>query len=138
MRKTLLIAASTFVLGVGTMAYIGQAARATTEANADTYHMLQLFGDVLDQVDRQYVSPVDDKKLIQSAMQGMLSSLDPHSDYLSPEAYGDLQAVRSAPTVCPVKYCYCLAVLQRFCYLGVRERPVKPRLQYAGLDPLCS
>src|SRR5476651_2190270 len=91
MRKTLLIAASTFVLGVGTMAYIGQAARATTEANADTYHMLQLFGDVLDQVDRQYVSEVDDKKLIQSAMQGMLSSLDPHSDYLTPEAYGDLQ-----------------------------------------------
>jgi carboxyl-terminal processing protease len=91
MRKTLLIAASAFVLGVGTMAYVGQAARATTEPKADTYHMLELFGDVLDQVDRQYVSPVDDKKLIQSAMQGMLSSLDPHSDYLTPEAYGDLQ-----------------------------------------------
>jgi carboxyl-terminal processing protease len=91
MRKTLLIATSAFVLGVGTMAYIGQAARATTEPKADTYHMLELFGDVLDQVDRQYVSQVDDKKLIQSAMQGMLSSLDPHSDYLTPEAYGDLQ-----------------------------------------------
>jgi carboxyl-terminal processing protease len=91
MRKTLLIAASAFVLGAGTMAYIGQAARATAEPKADTYHMLELFGDVLDQVDRQYVSPVDDKKLIQSAMQGMLTSLDPHSDYLTPEAYGDLQ-----------------------------------------------
>ena len=91
MRKTLLIAASAFVLGAGTMAYIGQAARATTEPKADTYHMLELFGDVLDQVDRQYVAPVDDKKLIQSAMQGMLTSLDPHSDYLTPEAYGDLQ-----------------------------------------------
>src|SRR5580704_1427634 len=91
MRKTLLIAASAFVLGAGTMAYVGQAARATTEPKADTYHMLELFGDVLDQVDRQYVSQVDDKKLIQSAMQGMLSSLDPHSDYLTPEAYGDLQ-----------------------------------------------
>jgi carboxyl-terminal processing protease len=91
MRKTLLIAASAFVLGAGTMAYIGQAARATTSPKADTYHMLELFGDVLDQVDRQYVSEVDDKKLIQSAMQGMLSSLDPHSDYLTPEAYGDLQ-----------------------------------------------
>ncbi|HVM99996.1 MAG TPA: S41 family peptidase [Caulobacteraceae bacterium] len=91
MRKTLLIAASAFVLGAGTMAYIGQTARATTETRADTYHMLELFGDVLDQVDRQYVTPVDDKKLIQSAMQGMLGSLDPHSDYLTPEAYGDLQ-----------------------------------------------
>jgi carboxyl-terminal processing protease len=90
MRKTLLIAASAFVLGAGAMAYVGQAARATAP-KADTYHMLELFGDVLDEVDHQYVSPVDDKKLIQSALQGMLSSLDPHSDYLTPEAYGDLQ-----------------------------------------------
>jgi carboxyl-terminal processing protease len=91
MRKTLLIAASAFVLGAGTMAYVGQTARATAPPKADTYHMLELFGDVLDQVDRQYVSQVDDKKLIQSAMEGMLSSLDPHSDYLTPEAYSDLQ-----------------------------------------------
>src|SRR3984957_514983 len=91
MRKTLLIAASAFVLGAGTMAYVGQSARATATPKADTSHMLELFGDVLDQVDRQYVSEVDDKKLIQSAMQGMLTSLDPHSDYLTPEAYGDLQ-----------------------------------------------
>ena len=73
------------------MAYIGQTARATTETKSETYHMLGLFGDVLDQVDRQYVAPVDDKKLIQSALEGMLTSLDPHSDYLTPEAYNDLQ-----------------------------------------------
>ena len=91
MRKTLLIAASAFVLGAGSMAYVGQSARATTESRSETYHMLALFGDVLDQVDRQYVAPVDDKKLIQSAMEGMLTSLDPHSDYLTPEAYADLQ-----------------------------------------------
>ena len=91
MRKSLLIAASAFVLGAGTMAYIGQTARATTEPKAESYHMLELFGDVLTEIDRQYVTPVDDKKLIQSAMQGMLSSLDPHSDYLTPDAYTDLQ-----------------------------------------------
>jgi len=91
MRKTLLIAASAFVLGAGSMAYVGQAARGATEAKADTYHMLELFGDVLTEVDHQYVEPVDDKKLIQSAMEGMLTSLDPHSDYLTPEAYNDLQ-----------------------------------------------
>src|SRR5215469_18501402 len=91
MRKTLLIAASAFVLGAGSMAYVGQTARATTSTKADTYHMLELFGDVLDQVDRQYVTPVDDKKLIQSAMEGMLTSLDPHSDYLPPDSYSDLQ-----------------------------------------------
>src|SRR5580692_105795 len=91
MRKSLLIAASAFVLGAGTMAYIGQAARATTEPKAESYHMLELFGDVLTEVNQQYVTPVDDKKLIQSAMEGMLTSLDPHSDYLPPEAYADLQ-----------------------------------------------
>ena len=47
MRKSLLIAASAFVLGAGAMAYIGQTARATTEPKAETYHMLELFGDVL-------------------------------------------------------------------------------------------
>jgi carboxyl-terminal processing protease len=91
MRKSLLIALSAFVLGAGTMAYISQTARATTEPKAESYHMLELFGDVLTEIDRQYVTPVDDKKLIQSAMQGMLTSLDPHSDYLAPDAYSDLQ-----------------------------------------------
>jgi carboxyl-terminal processing protease len=91
MRKTLLIAASAFVLGAGTMAYIGQAARATTDARSDDYHMLALFGDVVTEIDHSYVTPVDNKKLIQSAMSGMLTSLDPHSDYLPPDAYGDLQ-----------------------------------------------
>ena len=91
MRKYLLIAASAFVLGAGTMAYVGQTAHATTEPKAETYHMLELFGDVLDTVDRQYVSKVDDKKLIEAALEGMVNSLDPHSDYLNPEAFNDLE-----------------------------------------------
>jgi len=91
MRKSLLIAASAFVLGAGTMAYIGQSARATADPKAENYHMLEVFGDVLTEVNQQYVTPVDDKKLIQSAMEGMLTSLDPHSDYLPPDAYVDLQ-----------------------------------------------
>jgi carboxyl-terminal processing protease len=53
--------------------------------------MLQLFGDVLDTVDRQYVTPVDDTKLIEAALDGMLTSLDPHSNYLAPEAFADMQ-----------------------------------------------
>ena len=91
MRKTLLIGASAFVLGAGSMAYLGQSARATPEPRAETYHMLELFGNVLDTVEREYVVPVDDKKLIQAALNGMLTSLDPHSDYLAPEAYNDMQ-----------------------------------------------
>src|SRR5450432_4613344 len=91
MRKYFLIGASAFVLGAGTMAYVSQSARATPEPRAQTYHMLELFGDVLDTVDRQYVTKVDDKKLIQSALEGMVNSLDPHSDYLAPDAFNDLE-----------------------------------------------
>ena len=91
MRKSLLIGVSAFVLGAATMAGVGQMARATTESHAQTYHMLELFGTVLDVVDHQYVTPVDDKKLIQSALKGMLSSLDPHSDYLDPADYTEMQ-----------------------------------------------
>ncbi|MBV9996097.1 MAG: S41 family peptidase [Caulobacteraceae bacterium] len=91
MRNYLLIAASAFVLGAGAMAYVGQTAGATTQPKAETYRMLELFGDVLDTVDRQYVSQVDNKKLIQAALEGMVNSLDPHSDYLDPEAFNDLQ-----------------------------------------------
>ncbi|MDB5431572.1 MAG: peptidase [Caulobacter sp.] len=92
MRKHLLIGISAFVLGAGTMAYVNQAAHATGgPANAKTYHMLELFADVLDTVDKQYVTPVDDKKLIESALDGMLTSLDPHSGYLAPDAFADMQ-----------------------------------------------
>ncbi|MFI4974282.1 MAG: S41 family peptidase [Caulobacterales bacterium] len=91
MRKYLLIAVSAFALGAGTMAYVSQTARATTEPHAETYHMLELFGDVLDTVDRQYVTPVDNKKLIESALDGMLTSLDPHSNYLNADAFQDMQ-----------------------------------------------
>ena len=90
MRKYLMIAASAFVLGAGTMAYVGQSARATPDTKAETYHMLELFGDVHDIVERQYVTKIDDKKLIEAALEGMVNSLDPHSDYLSPDAFSDL------------------------------------------------
>jgi carboxyl-terminal processing protease len=53
--------------------------------------MLGLFGDVLDTVERQYVTPVDDTKLIHAALDGMLTSLDPHSGYLDPEGFDDMR-----------------------------------------------
>jgi carboxyl-terminal processing protease len=64
-------------------------AAATPKAN--TYRMLGLFGDVLDTVERQYVTPVDDTKLIHAALDGMLTSLDPHSGYLDPEGFDDMR-----------------------------------------------
>src|SRR5579875_3275843 len=90
MRKFLLIGISTFALGagVGAMAYADQQAK---PPRADTYKMLELFGDVLTQVDQSYVVPVDNKKLIQAALDGMLTSLDPHSGYLDPAEFDDMK-----------------------------------------------
>src|SRR3984885_6441081 len=52
---------------------------------SDTYKALNLFGDVFEQVRANYVEPVEDKKLIEYALNGMLSSLDPHSGYMNEE-----------------------------------------------------
>lgn len=56
------------------------------------YRELETFTRVIEIVDKQYVEPVDDHKLIEGAIQGMLGSLDPHSVYFSPEMYKDFQS----------------------------------------------
>ena len=53
--------------------------------------MLELFGDVVETVEKQYVSEVDEKKLIEAALDGMITSLDPHSNYLTPEGLADMR-----------------------------------------------
>ncbi|MGE3303736.1 MAG: S41 family peptidase [Hyphomonadaceae bacterium] len=73
---------------VGALAWSAQDA---PKARSDTYKELELFADVLVRVQNEYVSPIEDKKVIQSAIQGMLTSLDPHSSYLSPEDFKDMQ-----------------------------------------------
>ncbi len=90
MKKFLLTSLSAFALGAGAMAFADQHALAAT-SRADTYKMLELFGDVLTTVKKQYVSPVDDKKLIQAAIDGMLTSLDPHSGYLAPADFDEMR-----------------------------------------------
>lgn len=59
--------------------------------NAEIYKQLDLFGDVLERVRNDYVDKPDDGKLIDTAINGMLSSLDPHSGYLNPKSYRDMQ-----------------------------------------------
>ena len=90
-RKYLMVGASAFLLGAGSMALINASAHANSAAKPETYHMLELFGDVLTTVENQYVTPVDEKKLIQSAIDGMLTSLDPHSGYLDPDNFQDMR-----------------------------------------------
>ena len=91
MRKYLLIGVSAFVLGAGSMAYVSQQALASAQPKAKTYRELELFGDVVDTIERQYVAEVDDKKLIEAAIDGMLTSLDPHSGYLNAEGFDDMR-----------------------------------------------
>lgn len=65
------------------------AAKKTEKApeETDTYEMLNLFGEVMERAKTSYVEEVDDKKLIESAINGMLVSLDPHSSYLDEQSF---------------------------------------------------
>jgi carboxyl-terminal processing protease len=60
-------------------------------AAADTYRQLNLFGDVFERVRADYVEKPDDSKLIESAINGMLAGLDPHSSYMEPKSFRDMQ-----------------------------------------------
>lgn len=55
------------------------------------YEQLDLFGDIFERIRAQYVEEVDDKALIEAAINGMLSSLDPHSSYMSPDDANDMR-----------------------------------------------
>lgn len=59
--------------------------------SSETYRQLNMFGDIFERVRAEYVEEVDDSELIEAAIQGMLSSLDPHSSFLNPKAYGEMQ-----------------------------------------------
>ena len=63
-----------------------ESARETT-----VYEQLDLFGDIFERIRAQYVEEVDEKELIEAAIGGMLSSLDPHSSYLSPDDAADMR-----------------------------------------------
>ena len=88
-------------LGVGVV--LGAAAAATAPqallfvspaayaAAADTYRQLNLFGDVFDKIRNDYVEKPDESKMIEAAINGMLSSLDPHSSYMDAKAFRDMQ-----------------------------------------------
>ncbi len=60
-------------------------------ASSETYRQLNLFGDVFERVRAEYVEEVSDEELIEAAIRGMLTSLDPHSSYLNPENFDEMQ-----------------------------------------------
>lgn len=61
------------------------------EQDSSVYEQLDLFGDIFERIRNQYVEPVETDKLIEAAINGMLTSLDPHSSYLPAEAFDDMQ-----------------------------------------------
>jgi carboxyl-terminal processing protease len=81
----------TALAGATTVFNLSKANSATPSANSELYKQLDLFGDVLERVRADYVEKPDDSQLIESAINGMLASLDPHSSYMSSKSFRDMQ-----------------------------------------------
>ena len=83
------------VIGGGLVAFAGQGlpigAASAVAAGSETYRQLNLFGDVFEKIRTDYVEKPDDAKLIEAAISGMLSGLDPHSSYMDPKSFRDMQ-----------------------------------------------
>lgn len=87
MKKMMMAAAGGAVLGlVATTQIAGPLLAQEAESSSSVYEQLDLFGDIFERIRSGYVEEVDDGELIEAAINGMLTSLDPHSSYLSPEA----------------------------------------------------
>jgi carboxyl-terminal processing protease len=84
------IVASALAFGIGAAA-LAVSAQGDDRAREATFRQLELFGDVLSRIESDYVSDVDKAELIENAIGGMLTSLDPHSAYLSPDSFRDMQ-----------------------------------------------
>ena len=77
--------------GVVTTQVAGPLIAQEAESNSTVYEQLDLFGDIFERIRGQYVEETDSKALIEAAINGMLTSLDPHSSYLSASDFDDMQ-----------------------------------------------
>ena len=87
------------VAGVGAATLVSQtdllSSTRAIAASSETYRQLSLFGDVFEKVRTDYVEQPDEAKLIEAAINGMLASLDPHSSYMDPKSFRDMQVQTS-------------------------------------------
>ncbi len=94
MRKLSLVLMGAAV-GAGTATLVSQthllSGTSAIAASPETYRQLSLFGDVFEKVRTDYVEKPDEAKLIESAINGMLTGLDPHSSYMDPKSFRDMQ-----------------------------------------------
>jgi len=94
MRKlTYLLTGAVFGGGLVAFAFQGLplGAASAVAAGSETYRQLNLFGDVFEKIRTDYVEKPDDGKLIETAISGMLTGLDPHSSYMDPKSFKDMQ-----------------------------------------------
>src|SRR3546814_1914533 len=95
MKKSVLagFAVGTMVSALTVFAFQSGGFEGTAQAasNDSTYRQLDLFSDVLERIRADYVEPTDNTKLVESAINGMLTSLDPHSSYMNPKNFRDMQ-----------------------------------------------
>ncbi|MBL6945148.1 MAG: S41 family peptidase [Rhodospirillales bacterium] len=90
-RFLIIALATVFLASPVALAPVAFAQDAKTENGADTYELLNLFGDVFERVRADYVEEPTDEEMIEAAIVGMLSALDPHSSYLSPKHFREMQ-----------------------------------------------
>ncbi len=92
MKKFVLAALGGTLAGVvATTQIAGPLIAQENASNASVYQQLDLFGDVFERIRSQYVSEVDEADLIEAAIKGMMTSLDPHSSYMPPKDFDDRQ-----------------------------------------------
>lgn len=91
MRKLSLLLAGALMGGSAMSLVYGAPGSTANAAGSETYRQLAIFGDIFERVRGQYVTPPDEKALIENAINGMLTSLDPHSSYLNAEAAKDMR-----------------------------------------------
>ncbi|SNS18087.1 S41 family peptidase [Tropicimonas sediminicola] len=92
MKKFVMAAVGGIVAGtVVTTQVAGPLIAQEADRNSSIYEQLDLFGDIFERIRAQYVEEVDERDLIEAAINGMLVSLDPHSSYLSPDDADDMR-----------------------------------------------
>ena len=90
-RKLSILFAGALMGATAMTVVVGQQAGVANAAGSDTYRQLAIFGDVFERVRAQYVDVPDDQKLIETAINGMLTQLDPHSSYMNAKEAADMR-----------------------------------------------
>lgn len=84
-----------FILALGLFSHLAQATptkvKESDKPKKDPYVLMELFGAVFNEIKSEYVEDTDDQKLIETAIDGMLNSLDPHSGFLDAESFADME-----------------------------------------------